>query len=77
MSVRRFDAALLAALRGAGDWLTTERVAARCEDPFAAARAADWLVEAQAAGLVIVRRRSDGPLEWRLSPRGRRRAERA
>jgi hypothetical protein len=70
--IEKYDEALLPVLADSGGWLTTERIAARCEDPWAAGVAAEWLERAAERGLVHVRRTPrDGPLEWTLSRAGR------
>lgn len=77
MTHERLDTAFLAVLAVAGTPLTAGQVRDRCDDPWAPPLTEHWLREAFDRGLVNVRRQSDLPVEWTISPRGRRRYERA
>lgn len=72
MSHERLDSAFLPVLAEAGTALTTAQVRDRCDDPWAPPLTEQWLGEAFDRGLVNVRRQGDLPVEWKLSPRGRR-----
>jgi len=77
MAHERLDPVLLPVLADAGTPLTGAQLAARCRDPWAPPLVDEWLREAFFRGLVNVRRQSDLPSEWILTPRGERAARRA
>jgi hypothetical protein len=54
--------------------LTAEQIRGRCIDPWAPPLVDDWLREAFDRGLVNVRKHSDLPSEWILTPKGSKRA---
>jgi hypothetical protein len=77
VTYERLDPVLLPVLADAVVPLTTAQLRERCSDPWAPALVDEWLREAFERGLVAVRRQADLPAEWKLTPRGRRAAQRA